>query len=308
MWTTENRPRCNCDKLRYPSDLTDVEWALVAPLIPPAKRGGRKQSVDVREVVNGLMYVLSTRCNAVRCQLGCQWRYVPNDLPPRSTLFSDFGPWTWASVIDRVHHALYAQCRGMLERKGSPTACIVTRRRVPDIDSQGVKPNPPCAHLPATRLHPAHGAKLCKINFVDGHQETSKPTNWVIEPLSMVRTAGDGARVAASWKTCASAAITRCPHLQASTAESASPPGPGAGLLKERSRGRAETAASLATSKQPSRLRQPFFMPHGHAARLEAWPLRMGFRVDAEAAARRLRYRVEPRPARPAPVSAKLAD
>jgi hypothetical protein len=79
MWTTENRAKYARDKLRYPSDLTDAEWDHIAPLIPPAKRGGRKRSVDLREIVNGLMYVLST---------GCQWRYVPKDLPPRSTLFT----------------------------------------------------------------------------------------------------------------------------------------------------------------------------------------------------------------------------
>jgi hypothetical protein len=56
MWTTENRPRYKRDSLRYPSDLTDAEWSLVAPLIPPAKRGGRKRDVDLREVVNGVMY------------------------------------------------------------------------------------------------------------------------------------------------------------------------------------------------------------------------------------------------------------
>jgi len=85
MWTADNRPRYNRDKLRYPSDLTDEEWALVSPLIPPAKLGGRRRSVDVREVVNGLLYVLST---------GCQWRYVPKDLPPKSTLYDYFDLWT----------------------------------------------------------------------------------------------------------------------------------------------------------------------------------------------------------------------
>ena len=55
MWTTENRSRYDRRKLRYPSDLTDAEWALVAPLIRPAKRGGNKRTVNVREVVNGLM-------------------------------------------------------------------------------------------------------------------------------------------------------------------------------------------------------------------------------------------------------------
>ena len=70
MWTTKNRPRYNRDRLRYPSDLTDAEWEHIKPLIPPAKRGGGKRRVDMREVVNGVMYVLST---------GCQWRYIPKD-------------------------------------------------------------------------------------------------------------------------------------------------------------------------------------------------------------------------------------
>ena len=68
MWTSESRPKYNRDKLRYPSDLTDDEWSHIEPIIPPAKCGGRKRSVEPREIVNGLMYVLST---------GCQWRYVP---------------------------------------------------------------------------------------------------------------------------------------------------------------------------------------------------------------------------------------
>ena len=60
MWTAKNRPRYNRDQLRYPSDLTVVEWAHIKPLIPPAKRGGGKRRVDLRQVVNGVMYVLST--------------------------------------------------------------------------------------------------------------------------------------------------------------------------------------------------------------------------------------------------------
>lgn len=62
MWTKENRGSYDRSMQRYPSDLTDEEWALVAPEIPPVKRGGNKRTVDVREVVNGLMYVLSTGC------------------------------------------------------------------------------------------------------------------------------------------------------------------------------------------------------------------------------------------------------
>ena len=82
MWTTENRGRYDRDRLRYPSDLTDEEWKLVEPLIPPAKRGGDKRTVDIREVVNALMYVLST---------GCQWRAIPKDLPPRLSRLVELG-------------------------------------------------------------------------------------------------------------------------------------------------------------------------------------------------------------------------
>src|SRR6202047_2204350 len=122
MWTSENRPKYNRDKLRYPSDLTDDEWSHIEPLIPPAKRGGRKRAVDPREIVNGVMYVLST---------GCQWRYVPKDLPPKSTLFGYFDLWNWDGTLDRIHHALYVKCREAMDREASPTACV--------IDSQSVK-------------------------------------------------------------------------------------------------------------------------------------------------------------------------
>ena len=62
MWTAGNRPRYNRDKLRYPSDLTDAEWAHIEPLIPPGKPGGGKRRVAIREVINGVMYILSTGC------------------------------------------------------------------------------------------------------------------------------------------------------------------------------------------------------------------------------------------------------
>lgn len=122
MWTAENRKRYDRSKLRYPSDLTDEEWALVAPLIPPAKRGGNRRHVDEREIVNGLMYILST---------GCQWRAIPKDLPPRSTLYDYLDLWIYDKTLERIHHALYVKCRENDDRDVSPTAAI--------IDSQSVK-------------------------------------------------------------------------------------------------------------------------------------------------------------------------
>ena len=122
MWTKENRARYDRSGLRYPSDLTDQEWTFVAPLIPPAKRGGGKRSVDLRAVVNGLMYVLST---------GCQWRAIPKDLPPRSTVHGYLDLWDYDRTLERIHHALFVQCREQAGRDASPTAGI--------IDSQSVK-------------------------------------------------------------------------------------------------------------------------------------------------------------------------
>ncbi|OJF99715.1 transposase [Pararhizobium antarcticum] len=122
MWTIENRGRYDRSKLRYPSDLSDEEWAIVEPLIPAGKRGGGKRTVVLREVVNGLMYVLST---------GCQWRAVPKDLPPRSTLFGYFDLWNWDGTLGRMHAELYVKCREAMGRQASPTAAI--------IDSQSVK-------------------------------------------------------------------------------------------------------------------------------------------------------------------------
>ena len=83
MWTNEKSSECERDHLRYPSDLTEEELAYVEPLIPPARRGGRRRETDTREAL-AMMYVLST---------GCQWRYLPEDLPPRSTVYRYLRDW-----------------------------------------------------------------------------------------------------------------------------------------------------------------------------------------------------------------------
>lgn len=122
MWTNENRGRYDRSKLRYPSDLTDEEWALIAPVIPPAKPGGNKRTVNEREIVDGVMYILST---------GCRWAALPRDLPPRSTVNDYFRRWNYDGTLDRIHHALYVQCREKAGWDASPSAAI--------IDSQSVK-------------------------------------------------------------------------------------------------------------------------------------------------------------------------
>ncbi len=122
MWTTEHRQAHDRRGLRYPSDLSDAEWVLVAPLIPQAKRGGRPRDVDMREVLNAVFYLLST---------GCQWDALPKDLPPKSTVYDYFSLWRSNRTLLRLHQALYAEVREASGRNLEPTVAI--------LDSQSAK-------------------------------------------------------------------------------------------------------------------------------------------------------------------------
>jgi len=106
----------------YASDVTDREWALIAPHLPAARPGGRRRSVCLRRVENAVFYLL---------QAGCQWRMLPPDFPPRSTVYGYFRAWITTGVWAHVHDVLYRQTRDLEGRAESPTAAI--------IDSQSVK-------------------------------------------------------------------------------------------------------------------------------------------------------------------------
>jgi putative transposase len=106
----------------YPTDLTDAQWERIAPLIPPAKPGGRHRSVDVREVVNAIMYFTRT---------GCQWRSLPHEFPPWGTVHYYHRRWRLDGTWQKVHDALRKQLRKAQGREATPSAAI--------IDSQSVK-------------------------------------------------------------------------------------------------------------------------------------------------------------------------
>jgi transposase len=115
--TPQKRSSCG-----YPSDLTEQEWAILEPLIPPAKEGGRPRTTDMRDVLNALFYVDRT---------GCQWRALPHDFPPWSTVWSYFRTWRNDGTWKRMHTALREKTRVSMEREPTPSAAI--------IDSQSVK-------------------------------------------------------------------------------------------------------------------------------------------------------------------------
>ena len=123
MWTQEHRKTYVRVGGRYPSDMTDAEWAVIEPLIPAAKPGGRPRKTDMRAAINAILYLLRT---------GCPWRYLPRDgFPPRSTVYNIFRNFqkdgVWDAIWDKLHMAL----REDMEREASPTAAI--------IDSQSLK-------------------------------------------------------------------------------------------------------------------------------------------------------------------------
>ena len=102
MWTDEQRKAHAPRGGRYPSDVTDEEWAIIEPMIPPARPGGRKRETNMREVFNAIRYVDRT---------GCQWRLLPKDFPPFTTVYNYFWEWTRYGVLDRIHQTLVQRCR-----------------------------------------------------------------------------------------------------------------------------------------------------------------------------------------------------
>lgn len=116
MWTDEQRETHKPRRGRYPSDIADAEWAIVEPMIPPAQTGGRRRETDMREVFNAIRYIDRT---------GCQWRQLPKDFPPHTTVYRYFWDWSRYGTLDRIHDALVAQCRKAMGREADPTAGII---------------------------------------------------------------------------------------------------------------------------------------------------------------------------------------
>jgi putative transposase len=100
----------------YSSDLSDLQWNLIAPLLPPPKPGGRRRDVDIRAVVNAIFYVLKN---------GCIWKDLPHDFPPEGTVRYYFHEWRRAGVWEQVHDALRRASRVQVEREPDPSAGVI---------------------------------------------------------------------------------------------------------------------------------------------------------------------------------------
>jgi len=122
MWTMKNRARYERKGLRYPSDLTDEEYALIEPFLPP------ERSISRRSLVDAILYVLTT---------GCQWRQLPKDFPPKSTTHDYFVELQCTGVLKQIHHSLYAEVRVLEGRAAMPTLAIVDSQTVKSAEKGG---------------------------------------------------------------------------------------------------------------------------------------------------------------------------
>ena len=109
-------------RLPYPSDLSDEEWQLIAPHIPPAKPGGRPRAHAMRDILDGIFYVLKA---------GCQWEMLPHDFPPHGTVYHYFNEWRKDGTWSHLNAALRGELREEMDRHHQPSAGIA--------DSQSVK-------------------------------------------------------------------------------------------------------------------------------------------------------------------------
>jgi|TARA_B100001971_G_C18060290_1_gene467557 transposase len=109
-------------RANYPTDLTDAEWKILEPLVPPPKPGGRPAKYQRREVINAIRYVLRT---------GCSWRLLPHDLPPWQLVYHYFWVWRREETWQQIHNSLHIRVRQAEGREATPSGAV--------IDSQSVK-------------------------------------------------------------------------------------------------------------------------------------------------------------------------
>jgi putative transposase len=144
VWTEITRPKYLRAGLRYASDLTDAEWQIVEPFMPPRAHLGRPRKIELRSVVSAILYILAT---------GCQWRAIPKDLPARSTVqgyfyrWRDDGTWWW------INDALVKSARQMIGRNATPSAGIIDSQSVKTTESGGPRGFDPAKRIKGRKRH-----------------------------------------------------------------------------------------------------------------------------------------------------------
>ena len=127
-WTEITRRHYRREGLRYGSDTTDAEWFVMEPLLPPASALGRPRATDMRTVIDAILYIAST---------GCQWRQLPKDFPPYSTVQGYFYAWSRGGIFASLNYTLVMASREAAGREASPTAGVIDSQSVKTTESGG---------------------------------------------------------------------------------------------------------------------------------------------------------------------------
>jgi transposase len=128
MWTPTTRRQHSREDLRYPSDLTDEEWEIIAPFLPPPARTGRPRVWPMREIMNAIFYML---------RAGCAWRLLPTDFPPRSTVYGWFLRFRRERMFETLNHYLVMLDRERVGREASPSAAVIDSQSVKTVEAGG---------------------------------------------------------------------------------------------------------------------------------------------------------------------------
>jgi transposase len=130
MWTRETRAKHDRDDLRYPSDLNDAEWQILAPLFPPPAKTGRHRSWPMREIINAIFFMLRG---------GCPWRMLPEQFPPHQTVYRWFTRFRDDGTWERLNHQLVALDRQRAGREASPSAAVIDTQSVKTTEAGGLR-------------------------------------------------------------------------------------------------------------------------------------------------------------------------